>query len=513
MSPMLRATSTSCLFFIVAISDTLFLMISIFDFVEVGIVQGPIFLSVYDSVCRFRWFSKGFIRFCSAWILVLIATDRWIRTRFPFKVNQWCTRRNALITILITIVLGIGLHGHMLSIQLFGGYFPGIPSVACGPIDPTSFYLRFFFTQWPIIQVTFISIIPVLLILASSINIYLIIHKEKKRIQPSITDNHAHRRQARLQRNMLLLMISSAVLFLSTTLPISVSQIVNAYRLAANVGVDINEVINEEAIVNLVLAFNYAVRNSCVAAVLHASNMCWTGVFRLQNDLQATQYQDRFCIFRGYLVYAFCAVVICSFLLQAFYRYILVVYPARSNWLSARNQCIFIVLTWIYALVFPLAFMFTGDIIYNADNDVCDIPIRLSFALIFLALCVYSIPLSLVMFIYLKLIRYVKQMHKRVTPANILFRVQRELKMTRRVVIMLTSLVPICIPYAIFFVLSFFTSLPIYHFRILFTFTSVSFLCTMVIVFKFTDALKLSVMKKLNLRSNTIVPTVGIVNQ
>ncbi|CAF1421090.1 unnamed protein product [Adineta steineri] len=485
MSPILRVTSTSCFFFMVAISDTLFLMISIFDFVEVGIVQGPIFLSVYDSVCRFRWFSKGFIRFCSAWILVLIAIDRWIRTRFPLKVNQLCTRCNALITILITIVLGIGLHGHMLSIQLFGAYFPGIPSVACGPIDPTSFYLRFFFTQWPIIQVTFISIIPVLLILASSINIHLITHKEKKRIQPRSTNNHARIRQARLQRNMLLLMISSAVLFLSTTLPISVCQIINAYRLAANLGVDINEVINEEAIVNLVLAFNYA----------------------------ATQYQDRFCIFRGYLVYAFCAVVICSFLLQAFYRFILVVYPARSNWLSARNQLICIVLTWIYALVFPLAFMFTGDIIYNADNDVCDIPIRLSFALIFLALCVYSIPLSLVMFIYLKLIRYVKQMHKRVTPANILFRVQRELKMTRRVVIMLTSLVPICIPYAIFFILSFFTSLPIYHFRILFTFTGVSFLCTMLIVFKFTDALKLSVMKKLNLRSNTIVPTVGIINQ
>ncbi|CAF4173518.1 unnamed protein product [Adineta steineri] len=259
MSPILRVTSTSCFFFMVAISDTLFLMISIFDFVEVGIVQGPIFLSVYDSVCRFRWFSKGFIRFCSAWILVLIAIDRWIRTRFPFKVNQLCTRRNALITILITIVLGIGLHGHMLSIQLFGGYFPGIPSVACGPIDLTSFYMRFFFTQWPIIQVTFISIIPVLIIFASSINIYLIIHKEKKRIQPRSTNNHARIRQARLQRNMLLLMISSAVLFLSTTLPISVCQIINAYRLAANLGVDINEVINEEAIVNLVLAFNYAV--------------------------------------------------------------------------------------------------------------------------------------------------------------------------------------------------------------------------------------------------------------
>ncbi|CAF1348818.1 unnamed protein product [Adineta steineri] len=262
MSPVLRVTSTGFLFFMVAISDMLYLMVSIFEFVEVGIVQGPIFLSVYDSVCRFRWFSKGFIRFCSAWFLVLIAIDRWLRARFPFKVNQWCTRRNALITVLFTSVLGVGLHGHMLSAQLFGGYFPGIPSLACGALNQSFFYLRFFFTQWPIIQITFISIIPVLLILASSINIYLIIHKEKNRIQPIITSNHAHRRQTRLQRNMLLLMISSAILFSSTTLPISVCQIINAYRIAASFSVDINKVINEEAIVNLILEFNYATKQN-----------------------------------------------------------------------------------------------------------------------------------------------------------------------------------------------------------------------------------------------------------
>ncbi|CAF3431831.1 unnamed protein product [Rotaria sp. Silwood1] len=153
MSPILRVISTGCLFFMVAISDMLYLMISIFDFVEVGIVQGGIFLSVYDSVCRFRWFAKGLLRFCSAWILVSIAIDRWLRTRFPFKANQWCIPRNALIAMLIITVLGIALHGHMLSIQLFGRFFPGIPSVACGPIDPTSLYMPFFFTQWPIIQV------------------------------------------------------------------------------------------------------------------------------------------------------------------------------------------------------------------------------------------------------------------------------------------------------------------------------------------------------------------------
>lgn len=153
MSPVLRVISTGYLFFMLAMSDILYLTISIFDFVEAGIVQGPIFLSAYDSVCRFRWFSKGFIRLYSAWVLVLIAMDRWMRTRFPFNANKWCTRRNASFALIIIILFSIGLHSHMLNAQLFGRFFPGIPSGACGPIDPTSFYMTFFFTQWPIIQV------------------------------------------------------------------------------------------------------------------------------------------------------------------------------------------------------------------------------------------------------------------------------------------------------------------------------------------------------------------------
>ncbi|CAF0964996.1 unnamed protein product [Adineta ricciae] len=252
------------------------------------------------------------------------------------------------------------------------------------------------------------------------------------------------------------------------------------------------------------------VANSCVIGVLHASNMFWISILRLQNDLQTTQHQDRSCIFQAYLRYAFCAIVICSFLLQAVYRYLIVFYPKHVTWLSLRSQFLLIVLTWLYGLTFPMAFMFNGDIGYIADIDVCDVPLRLSFALIFLSLCVYSIPLSLVMFIYLKLIRYVKMMNQRVTPANVLFRIQRELKMIRQIVITITVLVPICIPYTIFFILSFFTALPVYYFRILFTFAVGSFLFTMLTVFKFTDPLKLSMMKKLNIRSKILIPTVRI---
>jgi hypothetical protein len=150
--PTLRATSTGSLFLMMAISDTVFLFMSIFDFVEVGITQEAVFLSNYGNLCRFRWYTKGLTQFCSAWILVLIAIDRWLRTRFPFKTNNWCTRRNAVIAVAIVGVIGTGLYSHMLIAQFFSARFPGIATEACGPALRSS-YTRFYFSQWPYIQV------------------------------------------------------------------------------------------------------------------------------------------------------------------------------------------------------------------------------------------------------------------------------------------------------------------------------------------------------------------------
>ena len=149
----LRVTSTGCLFFMMTVSDTIFLMVSMFDFVEAGIAQGPIFLSGYDTLCRFRWYMKGVAQFCSAWILVLITIDRWLRTRFPFKSKQWCTRQNALAVVILVTIISASLYGHILNAQFFGRRFPGIATEACGPVDFRGSYIQFYFSQWSYIQV------------------------------------------------------------------------------------------------------------------------------------------------------------------------------------------------------------------------------------------------------------------------------------------------------------------------------------------------------------------------
>jgi hypothetical protein len=153
MRPVLRSTSTGCLFLMLAVSDTMYLLLSLFDFVEVGIVQGPIFLSDYDNFCRFRWFSRGFIRFCSAWVLSLIAIDRLVRVYVPFKTKAWCTRQNAFIITSLIIIISIGMHAFLLSPINLARFFPGIPSLACGTGNSNYSYRYFFFITWSIIQV------------------------------------------------------------------------------------------------------------------------------------------------------------------------------------------------------------------------------------------------------------------------------------------------------------------------------------------------------------------------
>lgn len=107
----------------------------------------------YNELCRFRVFTICVAQLYSAWLLVIITADRWIRTKFPFKSNTLCTSRNALIVSTILFLLVIGLNSHML-LPYFGMMLPGIPHLACAANDVNQQYTNFYFYQWTIIQVS-----------------------------------------------------------------------------------------------------------------------------------------------------------------------------------------------------------------------------------------------------------------------------------------------------------------------------------------------------------------------
>jgi hypothetical protein len=243
------------------------------------------------------------------------------------------------------------------------------------------------------------------------------------------------------------------------------------------------------------------IANSCLAELTCGTVIFSMNVYTFQNDLNQLPYQDSLCVFRGYLSLSSCAIQNYSFLLQSIYRYTTVVYPNSLFWKSARTQILLIVLTWILAFAYPFPFIFTGEYVYDADNGLCQIPLRLSFPIVFVAFFIYLLPINMIMLIYSNLVRYVKKISKHVTSANMLLRAQRELQMVRRIVIIVSFLVLLGLPYIIFILMSFFTTPPKYHFRIVLVFIDVSLVFIMICLFLFTDALKASIKKILKLVS------------
>ena len=253
------------------------------------------------------------------------------------------------------------------------------------------------------------------------------------------------------------------------------------------------------------------VGNSCFIGIIFGALILGMRVFTLNNDLQQIEYRDLFCNFRGYFGYATCSIQNSSYLLQALYRYLLVVYPNRLLFQTLKFQLFLIISTWLFGFLYPLIFMFNGELLYNVDNHICQLPLHLSFSIIYMANFAYMTPVSLTMIVYVKLVRYVHRMSRNVVSANTMQRAERELKMVRRTVILVSILFILCFPYALFIFLSFVTAIHKYHFRIAYIFLDVSYLFMIVAIFMFTDPLKASLVGKRVQPSTTTLalPTVA----
>ncbi|CAF0776917.1 unnamed protein product [Adineta steineri] len=187
------------------------------------------------------------------------------------------------------------------------------------------------------------------------------------------------------------------------------------------------------------------VTNSCFAGFIFTLLLFWVSFFTLYNDLQQIYYQDLFCNFRGYMCYVTCFALIYSYFLQAIHSYITIIYPNSVFWQSEKFQYLLIILTWIAAFIFACPQIATNAIKYSADDQIYQLPLRIS-----LLLCVlYNIRV-----------------------------------------------------YGIF------TSPPKYHFRIAVTFIEISTVFFMIALFKFTDPVRTSIMKRISIRPNVVAATI-----
>jgi len=141
----LRSVSTSSLFVCVAISDIIYLLVCIDDFLYTGLglslVNQQTNPNLANVLCRFRSFIQSVAMCSSSWLLLTIAIDRWLRIRFPFKVKKLCTRKRVLFGALIVLICAIALNSHLL-LPSFGSLSG---TNTCGSVLDTTY--SFFFRQ------------------------------------------------------------------------------------------------------------------------------------------------------------------------------------------------------------------------------------------------------------------------------------------------------------------------------------------------------------------------------
>ncbi|CAF1488825.1 unnamed protein product [Adineta ricciae] len=247
--PVLRASSTGTLFIALAISDygLRFQLDKRIDF---------------NFMCRWREFLMNASQFCSAWILVIIAMDRWIRTRFPYKSAAICTQKKALIAIAIVCSITIGLHVMFLT-PLFGSSGSAIPYFDCIPmLRVLDDFIDFYYLKWPILQSLISCLAPAGLILVFIVDMFIKIRLQKKTIHHQVHNqnrNQTIRHNYRVQNQLFLLMLSNVIIFFTTTVQIGVYRILYVYLVYGSVDLNIPFITSMTVILTWFLGINYSV--------------------------------------------------------------------------------------------------------------------------------------------------------------------------------------------------------------------------------------------------------------
>ncbi|CAF0786488.1 unnamed protein product [Adineta ricciae] len=254
------------------------------------------------------------------------------------------------------------------------------------------------------------------------------------------------------------------------------------------------------------------IANTSLSAIAWGSSMLSIAIFTLQNDLQRIETYDIFCIIRPFFGYGLCGTFHFSLTLQSLYRYMIVVHPKRLFYQSIRFQLFLMILTWISGFVIPIESIARNELVYNIENQICQIPLRFSFSIIYMANCIYLIPIAITIFIYYKLVRYVKSINTHTTSINVIIRARRQLKMVTRIITIILILLFLGIPYLSFILMSFFTIPFKYHFRIAFVFVDVSMAAVMIVLFQFTEQFQSFLIAKRKAHHNIVAVLPVVLN-
>jgi hypothetical protein len=239
-SQRMRQISSSIFLLILSISDSIALITSLWFFLGDAF---SIQLQNYSALaCRFRTFFAYVFMDLSSWCIAGLAFDRFLRTEIPLRAKIICSPRNALITVSIFFLLLCGINGHYFSAgigQERGGNRTTAHCLENREAYPGYYY--FYKIIWPKIDMIVFCFLPACVMVLCNIRIIFILKRQRRHFehsgskdgQPKITNiqqtlsgsvplkkSPSHRKA--IERQMSLMMSSCVIVFLCTTVPVTI---------------------------------------------------------------------------------------------------------------------------------------------------------------------------------------------------------------------------------------------------------------------------------------------------
>ncbi|CAF0920528.1 unnamed protein product [Adineta ricciae] len=244
----LRKVSTSTLFIYMAISDLIYLLTCFYIFIFIGLNVSTANRNMMNQLCRAYTFLQYFCMCCTAWLLLTITIDRWLRVRFAFRVKELCTRKRVTIGTCVIVIVSAALNSHLASpfIEVVAG-----AAVCSSSRTSNPSYEYFYSTIWPILITILQIVLPTILLLAFSISLFVELRRQQQQ-----KSQMKRGRRIFIDRQILLIMISSIFLFFITQIPLSLFYILMTYILRSKLTLEQLVQFNNFAV--LVASINYA---------------------------------------------------------------------------------------------------------------------------------------------------------------------------------------------------------------------------------------------------------------
>ncbi|CAF3410710.1 unnamed protein product [Rotaria socialis] len=158
------------------------------------------------------------------------------------------------------------------------------------------------------------------------------------------------------------------------------------------------------------------------------------------------------CRWRGFLIHAVLCILYDSYVLQATFRFFRVVFPRRKILHNFPVYCLVILVVSLFGLISISPVIIRDDVIYLPSEYYCQTPFTNIPGIVYIAVRLFFLPIVFIAIIYLCLLNHIgrqanslRYRHRHRSRHN-----RRNLKVIRRLLLMLTTLIFLGLPSMIF---------------------------------------------------------------